>query len=421
MAPQPRAVLVWLPILAGAYFVAGKLGLQLAFVHPSATAVWPPSGIGLAAVLVLGHRIWPGIFAGAFLVNITTAGTVLTSIGIATGNTLESVVGALLVNRFARGAQAFERPADVFRFAALAGLLATTVSATLGLTSLALGGFAPWAEYARIWQTWWLGDVVGVIVVAPLLVLLSRAPRVRWDRARVLEAALVVAALVLAAELAVGSVVRRDQPLTFLSVVPLVWAAMRLGTLEASAANALLSGLALTSILAGGPVVAESAHRGILFLQAFLTVPAVMALAIAAAMTERETIEESRRRTAESRSQVALTEREQRFAKLFQATPVAMSLSTLADGRLLDVNDRWCDLTGYSREEAIGQAKEDLGIWVEPVQRGKLVAQLRAYGSVPETEILVRTRRGLLRRVLAKVERIEIDRQDCMLLLLLRT
>src|SRR5438874_10066704 len=86
--------------LAAVYFAAGKLGLRLAFVHANATAVWPPTGIALAGLLLLGYRVWPAIFLGAFLVNITTAGSVVTSLGIATGNTLEALLGACLVNRF---------------------------------------------------------------------------------------------------------------------------------------------------------------------------------------------------------------------------------------------------------------------------------------------------------------------------------
>ena len=97
-------------ILASVYFVTAKLGLSMAFVHPSATAVWPPTGIALAAFLVLGYRVWPGIFLGAFLANLTTAGSVATTIGIATGNTLEGLAGGYLVNRFAHGSHTFEHP-----------------------------------------------------------------------------------------------------------------------------------------------------------------------------------------------------------------------------------------------------------------------------------------------------------------------
>src|ERR1700752_1133696 len=96
-----------LAALFGLYVVAGKLGLSLAFVHASASPVWPPTGIALASLLTLGYRVWPGIFAGAFVVNVTTMGSVVPSFGIATGNTLEALLGAYLVNRYANGARAF--------------------------------------------------------------------------------------------------------------------------------------------------------------------------------------------------------------------------------------------------------------------------------------------------------------------------
>src|SRR5713226_5284382 len=111
--------LLTLGILACIYFVAGKLGLSLAFVHPSATAVWPPAGIALWAFLILGSGVWPAIFLSAFLVNLTTAGSIATSLGIATGNTLEGLVGAYLVNRFAGGRKAFDRAQDSCKFAIL--------------------------------------------------------------------------------------------------------------------------------------------------------------------------------------------------------------------------------------------------------------------------------------------------------------
>src|SRR5205807_2111195 len=133
--------LLALAVLAAAYFGAGKLGLKLAFVNASATAVWPCTGIALAAFLIRGYRAWPAILAGAFLVNLTTAGSAATSLGIAVGNTLEGVVGWYLVSRFAGSHRAFERAQDVLKFAFLAGMVSTTVSATVGVTTLALAGF----------------------------------------------------------------------------------------------------------------------------------------------------------------------------------------------------------------------------------------------------------------------------------------
>src|SRR5437870_3729065 len=129
----PRGVPWEFLVLAAVYFAAAKLGPMLAFVHASATAVWPQTGIALASMLLLGPRVWPAILLGAFLANVTTAGNLWTSLGIATGNTLEGVLGAWLVTRFANGSDAFERARDILSFGALAGLLATTVSATVAV------------------------------------------------------------------------------------------------------------------------------------------------------------------------------------------------------------------------------------------------------------------------------------------------
>src|SRR5712692_3740125 len=178
-----------LAALFGLYVVAGKLGLSLAFVHARASPVWPPTGIALAALLTLGYRVWPAIFAGAFVVNISTAGSVATSLGIAAGNTLEGLLAAYLVDRYANGTRAFDRSQDVFKFAGFAALLSTTVSSTIGVASLALGGYAAWADFDQIWLTWWLGDASGALIVAPLLVLWVRDWRSHLSRRRLLEVA----------------------------------------------------------------------------------------------------------------------------------------------------------------------------------------------------------------------------------------
>src|SRR3984893_13846669 len=174
-------------LLASAYLVAGKIGLTLALLNSSATAVWPPTGIALAAVLILGpRRAWPGIFVGAFVVNEMTAGSWLTSLAIACGNTGEALVGGDLVNRFAGGRPGFVRSANLFLFA-LAGILSATVSATIGVTTLYLAGYATSAASGSIWTTWWLGDAAGAMLVVPAVLLWHAAPRPQWSRQQQLE------------------------------------------------------------------------------------------------------------------------------------------------------------------------------------------------------------------------------------------
>src|ERR1043166_1454150 len=135
--PRKVRTLPAIGVLALIYFVAGFFSLKLAFVNPSASPVWPPAGIALAALIVVGYRVWPAIFVGAFFFNITTAGNLVTSLGIAGGNTVEALCGAWLVNRFADGIQVFERPQNVFKFA-VAALISTTLSPSIGLTTLSL-------------------------------------------------------------------------------------------------------------------------------------------------------------------------------------------------------------------------------------------------------------------------------------------
>jgi integral membrane sensor domain MASE1/anti-sigma regulatory factor (Ser/Thr protein kinase) len=290
---RDRGWLVTIGILAITYFAAARLGLTLAVVHPSATPVWPPTGIALASILLLGFRVWPGIFLGAFLANMATAGTVWTSLGIAAGNTLEGLVGAYLVTKYARGVEAFDRPHDIFKFGLLAATLGTTVSATMGVTSLALGGVARWSDFGPIWSTWWLGDAAGALVVAPLLILWSRRPGLRWGREQTLERLVFLLAL-----LAVAWVVFSGLFTFVYATVPfLVWAAFRFGRRDTMTVIALLSVLAIWATLRGlGPFVGATPNNSLLLLQAFMGITTMVMLPLAAVVTERTRAEEDRKR-----------------------------------------------------------------------------------------------------------------------------
>src|SRR5438309_9622982 len=129
------AAIVGLAIL---YVLAGKLGLSLAVVNSSTTAVWPPTGIAIAALLLFGVRLWPGVLVGAFLVNLSTTYGIGSSIGVAVGNTLEAVVAARLVGRFASGTRVSERPHVRLQFALLAFVLATNLRASIRTTTSGL-------------------------------------------------------------------------------------------------------------------------------------------------------------------------------------------------------------------------------------------------------------------------------------------
>jgi diguanylate cyclase (GGDEF)-like protein len=342
--------------LAALYLLAAKLGLRLAFVNASATAVWPPAGIALAAFLVLGYRMWPAIMAGAFLANLTTAGSMATSFGIAAGNTLEAMVGAGLVCRFAGGRGAFDRARHVFAFALLAAVVSTTLSATCGVTVLSLGGFAAWADYGSIWLTWWLGDAAGVLIVAPVIVLWWSRRHMAWTRVQTLEAALLLVCLLLCGQIVFGGWFpsdTKDYPLEFLCMPILVWAALRFGQREAATALLFLSALAIRGTLAGfGPFARATQNESLLLLQVFTAVVSVTTLTLAALVWERRQAEEQLRHLAVSdpltgianyrRLIAALVEEIGRAERLRQTFAVVL----LDVDQLKSINDRHGHLAG---------------------------------------------------------------------------
>ena len=292
----PRRSSRWVAIglLALAYFIAGKAGLRLAFLQPSASPVWPPAGIALAALLVLGSRAWPGIFLGAFFVNLTTAGNVGTSLAIACGNTTEAVCGAWLVNRFASGTRVFERAQDVFKFALIAAG-STAISPSIGLTSLALGNFVSWGNYGRVWFTWWVGDLTGYLVIAPLVLLWWVGPRPSWRGKQRLEALVLLCLLVLVGEAVFGGWIAgfiTNYPIAFLCGPIILWTAFRFGQLETATGVFILTGIALWGTLHHyGPYQLRTYNQSLLTLQCWAGVLTLTAMTLAAAMAERRRVE----------------------------------------------------------------------------------------------------------------------------------
>src|SRR5206468_1511929 len=272
-------------ILAVVYVVAGKLSLMLASLHASASPVWPPAGIALAALLLLGYRVWPAIFVGAFLVNLSTAGNVATSLAVASGNTLEAMCGAWLVNRFAGGTAAFDRPQGIFKFA-LAAVVSTIISPAFGVTSLALAGFADWANYGAIWLTWWLGDTTSDLLIAPLIILWSIASKRRWNRREAIEVGILLLLLFVLSEAVFGgwlTISARNYPIAFICGPIVIWTAFRFTQRETSTGIFILSAVAIWGTLHGfGPFVRETENQSLLALQSWTAVLTITAMALSA-------------------------------------------------------------------------------------------------------------------------------------------
>jgi two-component system, NarL family, sensor histidine kinase FusK len=277
------------------YFLVCKLGLSLAIIHPSATAVWPGTGIALAAILMLGYNVWPGIFLGAFAVNLTTAGSIVSSLGIAFGNTLEAVLGAYLVIRFANGRKVFDHAEGIFKFFLFACVVATTVSATIGTASLTLTHLSRGVHWESLWSTWWLGNMAGAILVTPCFLLWpSRREALRSPRQVVLLGAallslLLVGGIVFGDFVSIGG---QDYPLKFICIPFVVWVAFELRPREAALAALAFSIVAVGSAwhaARGAPIP----NGSLLVVQVFLTVVAITSLLVSVAVSERNRHQET--------------------------------------------------------------------------------------------------------------------------------
>lgn len=278
------------------YFVVCKLGLRLAIIHPSATAVWPGTGIALAAILLLGYEVWPGVFLGAFTVNLTTAGSIISSLGIASGNTLEAVIGAYLVVRFANGRNVFNRAEGIFKFFFFACVAATTVSATLGTASLILTGFGRGVHWQSLWFTWWLGNMAGAILVTPCLILWSSQSSVVAGRSRrqILVQGLALLSLLVVGALVFGAFLSHAAyayPLQFVCIPLVVWASFEMRPRESALTVLAFAVVAVGSVLhaaRGFSIPNES----LLVIQVFLSVVAMTGLLVSVAVSERNRTED---------------------------------------------------------------------------------------------------------------------------------
>jgi len=299
LPPGPARVLgdiFALTIIAIIYVIVARLSLTLASINASATPIWPNTGYALAAVLLLGYRVIPAIFVGALVVNAMTAGTLYTSLGIAVGNTLEALVGAYIINNWAGGRAAFDTPLGVAKFAASCFAPATVISATIGIATLSIAGLAERADLGNIWVTWWMGDSAGALVITPALVLWGTASRRALQPEQLKQSALVYLAAVAVGLLSFSPLIAQDTirtPLAFLTILPMMWAAVRRNPRDTAVTALLVSGFAVWGTISNnGPFVRGNMNESFLLLLAFMVSVSAPSLALSAEVAERRRQEE---------------------------------------------------------------------------------------------------------------------------------
>lgn len=287
--------------IAIVYLVIALVSLKLAFVHVNVAAVWPPTGLAAAVLLLLGRRCWPGIFVGALAVNLIAnfqnpaevggISRVLSALGIAAGNTAEAVLASLLAVRFAGGQSFLERGATFVRYAATVALLAPLASATVGITSLGLFGLMRAENLGRNWLTWYTADVAALLVVTPLILAWRRLPtraQLHWTRG--LELLAIAVLLGMIGQTICGvyfSDPLQSFPKSYMIIPVLLWISFRYGIRGATVGILMLGAMIVWGTLRGFAVFPTgSPNLSLLYAQVFLSVAAVITLSVACLLQE---------------------------------------------------------------------------------------------------------------------------------------
>jgi two-component system, NarL family, sensor histidine kinase FusK len=290
--------LVQTVLVSVGYFVAARLGLAVPFTTGNVSPVWPAAGIALASLLLLGYPVWPGIAMGAFLANLLSPIPHIAAAGLAVGNTLAALTGAFLLRRAPNFQTSLSRLIDVLQLIAVGALISPLISASLGVATLFASGVQPWRAVPLAWVTYWLGDGMGILLIAPLLLTFSSIRAIRRNRVKelaTLTILLVLTCFVIFNDRLLGEL--KHDVLAF-GVFPFViWAATRFGMIGSSAALLLISAIATgETALGSGPFAQSSPFQNSALLQVYLAVLSVSGLSLAAVIAEREQTEVERTR-----------------------------------------------------------------------------------------------------------------------------
>ena len=365
-------------IVAVVYFAGAELGLSLASLHQNVTPVWPPTGIAIAAVLIFGPRVLPGVFLGALAANLYTSLPIPFTFGIATGNTLEALIAGFLLSRSKRWRNSFNSVGEVLTFVVYAAVLAPLASATIGSLSVLLGDPSQRGDFTPLWLTWWMGDGFGALIFSPLILSWSSSFRInREDVPEItsLFVLLLIVSLIVFGGWFPGPV--KTYPLAYLCLPCLLWAALRFDQRIVTSAIVLITVVAVWGVRQTyGPFMQPSRNVTLLLLISFVGTSSLMTLLVAAVTSERRTAEAEKWKLGSE-----LAHHRRRVEDIVQHIPgvvwEAWGKPDAQNQRIDFVSDHVEKMLGYSAEEWLSTPNFWLSI-VHPEDKERAAAEAAA-------------------------------------------
>ncbi|OFV84255.1 MAG: hypothetical protein A2W26_09285 [Acidobacteria bacterium RBG_16_64_8] len=326
------------------YHLAARVGLQLAYVQINTSPVWPPTGIALAALLIFGTELWPGVALGVLLGFVLTGAPWRLAVGITIGNTLEAVAAVYLLRRAVRFHNAIDHIQDVVGLAGVS-LVAAAISASIGASTLMLSQSADPGALGGIWITWWIGDLLGALVVAPAILVWTTPDPLEPGSRRLAEGGVLLALLAFVTWYVFGnrpSTGVYHQALIYLLFPFMLWAALRLGQRGSATAIVFVSGIAIWGTVQNyGPFSLQSKNDSLVLLQTFMGVVALTGLFLAAATLERLRASRTLRQHADELS--TLNEASKTFLGYSHIPEIHLAICRFAVTRL-GLDAAWLDM-----------------------------------------------------------------------------
>ncbi len=356
--------------------------------------------MALAVLLLFGRKLWLGVWLAMFVSNLINRTPIALAFGSASGSAAMAYVSAYLLQEKVDFSPSFHRVRDVLNFVGIGVVLSPMISATVGATCFYFAGFVPAKDFLLDWFTWWVGDAMGVLIVAPVLLMWYRHPPRFINRRLLIEALALICLLILICGLVFGQGFgpRSFYPLAYLIFPLLIWAALRFD--QRMVVSLMLLVAIVVVIMTANQLSSFSTGmiwNNLLFLWAYLATMAITTMLLAATFAERHHAEQ----TAKSL--------EERFSKAFHAAPVAIWIATLENGIFIDVNEEFCRMMNCTRGEVIGRSSLETKIWEYPEARLEMINVLRQKGQISQFQGRLRTESGEMRDGLISLELIELE------------